>query len=206
MTVQTKVYLEIVQKIRSIINEDQLKAGDRLPSERELSTRLSVGRSSVREALRSLELVGLIETRRGEGTFIKNIYEHSLINVLATFLLQDEKTKNDLHQVKHLIEQDVLRLLCSSDSKLEFRDLWQQKDLSIQAFHVVFWKRMVEKTNNYLLYRIWLIVNAYDSTFPYELKLENLELYHSIGQAIEEKNEVKALQFYNQLISHIMYS
>ncbi|WP_284997341.1 FadR/GntR family transcriptional regulator, partial [Bacillus cereus] len=54
----TKVYLEIVKKIRSIMEEDGLVAGDRLPSERELSSRLNVGRSSVREALRALELVG----------------------------------------------------------------------------------------------------------------------------------------------------
>ena len=55
------------------MEEDGLVAGDRLPSERELSSRLNVGRSSVREALRALELVGLIETRGGEGTFIVNL-------------------------------------------------------------------------------------------------------------------------------------
>ncbi|WP_379965468.1 FadR/GntR family transcriptional regulator [Ectobacillus sp. sgz5001026] len=206
MTVQTKVYLEIVQKIRAIIDEDHLKAGDRLPSERELSARLSVGRSSVREALRSLELVGLIETRRGEGTFIKNIYEHSLVNVLATFLLQDEKTKNDLHQVKQLIEQDVLRILCSFDSHIECNDILLQNDLSIKAFHDVFWRKMTEKTNNYLLYRIWVILQAYDSTMTYELQLENRRLYHHICQAVEDKNETKALHYYNQLASCIMYS
>ncbi|MEC3541343.1 GntR family transcriptional regulator, partial [Bacillus thuringiensis] len=75
----TKVYLEIVKKIRSIMEEDGLVAGDRLPSERELSSRLNVGRSSVREALRALELVGLIETRRGEGTFIRNFYDNGLV-------------------------------------------------------------------------------------------------------------------------------
>ena len=51
-----------------------------LPSERELSSRLNVGRSSVREALRALELVGLIETRRGEGTFIRNFMITVLYN------------------------------------------------------------------------------------------------------------------------------
>ncbi|MED4052522.1 FadR/GntR family transcriptional regulator, partial [Priestia megaterium] len=81
----TKVYLEIVKKIRSIMEEDGLVAGDRLPSERELSSRLNVGRSSVREALRALELVGLIETRRGEGTFIRNFYDNGLVQLIAPF-------------------------------------------------------------------------------------------------------------------------
>ena len=67
----TKVYLEIV-KNPFHYGRGWIDSRDRLPSERELSSRLNVGRSSVREALRALELVGLIETRRGEGTFIRN--------------------------------------------------------------------------------------------------------------------------------------
>ncbi|MBR8646160.1 FadR family transcriptional regulator [[Brevibacterium] frigoritolerans] len=54
-----------------MIEADSLLPGDKIPSERELSDRFNVGRSSVREALRALELLGLIETRRGEGTFIR---------------------------------------------------------------------------------------------------------------------------------------
>ncbi|WP_431810888.1 FadR/GntR family transcriptional regulator [Lysinibacillus capsici] len=48
---------------------EKIQAGEKSPSERVLSERLGVGRSSVREALRSLELLGLIETRHGEGRF-----------------------------------------------------------------------------------------------------------------------------------------
>ncbi|MBD2823259.1 FadR family transcriptional regulator, partial [Xenorhabdus sp. 42] len=86
---------------------------DRLPSERELSSRLNVGRSSVREALRALELVGLIETRRGEGTFIRNFYDNGLVQLIAPFLLQDEKTIRDLLQTKRLLEKDMIRIVCN---------------------------------------------------------------------------------------------
>lgn len=64
-----KVFLEIVSKLKDIIIADKLQPGDKLPSERVLSEKLGVGRSSVREALRSLELLGIIETRHGGGTF-----------------------------------------------------------------------------------------------------------------------------------------
>ena len=66
-TPSTKLYQEIVEKLRQMIESDGLVSGDKIPSERELSERLNVGRSSIREALRALELLGLIETRRGEG-------------------------------------------------------------------------------------------------------------------------------------------
>ena len=64
-TEQKKVFLDIVQQLRQLIKMEEIQAGEKLPSERVLSERLGVGRSSVREALRSLELLGLIETKHG---------------------------------------------------------------------------------------------------------------------------------------------
>lgn len=66
-----KRYIEIIRALSEMIQQDDLKSGDKLPSERELSDRLQVGRSSIREALRGLELLDIIETKRGEGTFMK---------------------------------------------------------------------------------------------------------------------------------------
>ncbi|HBI03599.1 MAG TPA: transcriptional regulator, partial [Paenibacillaceae bacterium] len=80
---QRKVYQEILLEINNLIKEDGLKPGDRLPSERELAERLRVGRSSVREALRALELLGLITTRRGEGTFIQSYRQNKLIDIIG---------------------------------------------------------------------------------------------------------------------------
>ena len=64
------MFLDIVGELKTIIKVEGIKTGGKLPSERELAERLQAGRSTVREALRSLELLGLIETRRGEGTFL----------------------------------------------------------------------------------------------------------------------------------------
>lgn len=89
----SKIYLEVVEKLRNMIEIDGLNPGDKIPSERELSERLSVGRSSVREALRALELLGLIETRRGEGTFIKDFQEHKLVELLGTFFSKTQRLR-----------------------------------------------------------------------------------------------------------------
>ena len=108
-----------------MIERNNLKSGDKLPSERELSERLNVGRSSVREALRALELLGLIETRRGEGTFIRDFEGHQLVQLLSTFILQDDKAKRDIMETKYLIELDCLWLTIhkSSDEQLiEFKN------------------------------------------------------------------------------------
>ena len=54
-----KGFLQVVKQIQKIIDEEQIQIGEKLPSERKLAEKLEVGRSSVREALRSLELLGL---------------------------------------------------------------------------------------------------------------------------------------------------
>src|SRR4051794_18776156 len=90
-----KMFLEIVKQLRQLIHDENIAVGGKLPSERELAERLQVGRSTVREALRSLELLGIIETRRGEGTFLSDFRKHQLVELLSTFILQDAKSKKD---------------------------------------------------------------------------------------------------------------
>src|SRR5947209_3094004 len=60
----------IVEQLIDLIARDILKAGDRLPSEKELCLRFRVGRTTIREALRSLAVMGILDGRVGEGTFV----------------------------------------------------------------------------------------------------------------------------------------
>ncbi|MGX5558825.1 FadR/GntR family transcriptional regulator [Bacillus thuringiensis] len=207
----TKVYLEIVKKIRSIMEEDGLVAGDRLPSERELSSRLNVGRSSVREALRALELVGLIETRRGEGTFIRNFYDNGLVQLIAPFLLQDEKTIRDLLQTKRLLEKDMIRIVCNlpkeTFSKVLSRlhQVLEENESSIPTLHQTFFKTLIEQVDNYLLYRIWMIVNDYVATLSCKVSRDSIDMYRKLYATLEEKQENHALKIYDELVENIQF-
>ncbi|EJS73420.1 FadR family transcriptional regulator [Bacillus cereus] len=207
----TKVYLEIVKKIRSIMEEDGLVAGDRLPSERELSSRLNVGRSSVREALRALELVGLIETRRGEGTFIRNFYDNGLVQLIAPFLLQDEKTIRDLLQTKRLLEKDMIRIVCNlpkeTFSKVlsKLHQVLEENEISIPTLHQTFFKTLIEQVDNYLLYRIWMIVNDYVATLSCEISGDSIEMYKKLYATLEMKQENDALKIYDELVENIQF-
>ncbi|MGH0632311.1 FadR/GntR family transcriptional regulator [Bacillus pacificus] len=207
----TKVYLEIVKKIRSIMEEDGLVAGDRLPSERELSSRLNVGRSSVREALRALELVGLIETRRGEGTFIRNFYDNGLVQLIAPFLLQDEKTIRDLLQTKRLLEKDMIRIVCNlpkeTFSKVlsKLYQVLEGNENSVPMLHQTFFKTLIEQVDNYLLYRIWMIVNDYVSTLSCKVSGDSIDMYRKLYAILEEKQENDALKIYDELVENIQF-
>ena len=193
------------------MEEDGLVAGDRLPSERELSSRLNVGRSSVREALRALELVGLIETRRGEGTFIRNFYDNGLVQLIAPFLLQDEKTIRDLLQTKRLLEKDMIRIVCNlpkeTFSKVLSRlhQVLEGNENSIPTLHQTFFKTLIEQVDNYLLYRIWMIVNDYVSTLSCKVSRDSIDMYRKLYATLEEKQENDALKIYDELVENIQF-
>ncbi|MGG1574962.1 FadR/GntR family transcriptional regulator [Fictibacillus sp. NRS-1165] len=167
-----KVYVEILKKIKTIIEEDNLQAGDKLPSERELTDRLHVGRSSVREALRSLELLGLIETRRGEGTFIKPATGHRLVEVLASFILHDKKAKQNLLETKSIILRDCIELAVKriKDKDVEFLNVLLQQmheeddSGQLQKLSYQFKDAVIRLCDNHLLYRLWIELSGYGSS------------------------------------------
>ena len=75
-------YEGVVEQIREMILKGKFKPGDKLPSERQLCEEFEVGRPSVREALRALEITGLIEIRHGEGAFVKDIdFTHVVLSM-----------------------------------------------------------------------------------------------------------------------------
>lgn len=102
-----KIYEEIVQQIKDLIGEGNLKPGDRLPSERELSERLAVSRASVREALSALAAMGVIVIRPGEGTFVQNIRNVSIVEPLAMALLLDRQAAMELLEAREALEGEA---------------------------------------------------------------------------------------------------
>lgn len=107
---KTRLYEEIVKQLTDLINNKTLKPGDRLPTERELATQLHVSRTAIREALRSLEMMGFIESKVGEGTFIKEITLNNVIDPFSSILFQDKKLMTELVEVRLLLETEIARL------------------------------------------------------------------------------------------------
>lgn len=194
----SKVYLEIVKQLRSMIEQDGLKPGDKIPSERELCERLNVGRSSVREALRALELLGLIETRRGEGTFIRDFRSNQLVQLLGTFVLQDSKAKQDVIETKYLIELDCLRLILRRNNVNQLEDLKKWLE-SCEFTDDQFFIKIVELADNHLFYRIWSILNDYYDALKLPKMERNDPFYLAIVQALLGGNEADVLKSYYSL-------
>jgi GntR family transcriptional regulator, transcriptional repressor for pyruvate dehydrogenase complex len=195
---ESKVYIEIVKQLRMLITKEALKPGDKLPSERELSERLNVGRSSVREALRALELLGLIETRRGEGTFIRDFHGNQLVQLLGTFVLQDEKAIKDVLETRQSIEMDCIRLVikrCNDTHLSNLRAILQLGSVNDEQFFY----EIALLSDNHLLMRIWQILNDYVNALEIKQEMKSQTLYYELINALESRSEESALFRYQTL-------
>jgi GntR family transcriptional regulator, transcriptional repressor for pyruvate dehydrogenase complex len=100
---RNKVYEEVAKQLESLILK-KLQPGDKLPSERELAEMLGVSRSSIRDAIRSLELVGLVEPRQGAGTIVRELSAETLVNPFANALKHREALVTELLDFRKIIE------------------------------------------------------------------------------------------------------
>ncbi|TMI81501.1 MAG: FadR family transcriptional regulator, partial [Bacillati bacterium ANGP1] len=81
-----KIYAEVASQIHRLIEDGRLKPGDRLPPERDLAETFGVSRTSVRDAIRVLEMRGLVEPRHGEGTIVREVPIDAIVSPLADAL------------------------------------------------------------------------------------------------------------------------
>jgi len=99
-----RVYEQVVEQIQDLMQKGELRPGDKLLSERELSDRLGVSRAAVREALSALDFLGVLESRQGEGTFIAQVTEQVLTEHLAVFMTMERNANLDLLEMRKILE------------------------------------------------------------------------------------------------------
>ncbi|ALC89689.1 GntR family transcriptional regulator [Bacillus sp. FJAT-18017] len=181
-----------------MITADGLKSGDKIPSERELTERLNVGRSSVREALRALELLGLIETRRGEGTFIRDFKGNQLVQLLSTFVLQDDKAKRDVRETKYFLEMDCLRIILQKGANQSLGILAALADEK-KVNDDEFFRNVVLLADNHLFLRIWVILKDYYNSQDFERFSAKPEEYALLVKELESGDEASVLGQYRKM-------
>ena len=106
----TKVYEAVVLQIQALIAQGKLLPGEKLPPERELAERFGVGRNSVREAVRQLELLGLVEVRQGEGTFISRATIDNVIAPFVSVLVQNPNLYGEILDFRKMLEPKIAAL------------------------------------------------------------------------------------------------
>lgn len=98
------LYQQVAEAIKSYIARHHLQHGDPLPSERELCEELGVSRTSLREGLRALSMMGVVEVRSGEGMFVGRLEFRNLFSGLSVAMLGDVDDVRDLLEIRATLE------------------------------------------------------------------------------------------------------
>lgn len=178
-----KIYEEIVEQIRELVARGELKPGDRLPSERDLVERLKVSRASIREALSALELMGLLEVRSGEGTFVRKLRSESVVAPLAWMLTMEKGTVLELLEIRKILEVQAVGMAAERAESEDIRELSAaldrlQDDLnsptsdgsSDHRFHYA----ITRATKNKIMIRL---MDTISDLMKYSLKASRSKLY-----------------------------
>ncbi len=209
----------VLKTIVELIRNGDLKPGDKLPSIQLFSEKLQVGASSVREALKQLQVMGVIEIKQGEGTFIKEkVGMDSLSNYLGYLL--DLKKQDILHlmEVRKIVERGAVALAAERASEDEINRLGNiiqrmreiiDEPTEFAEENVKFHLAITEASKNPILS---LIFNSVYDLFMKEqrvvakildLKYESIESHINIWTAIKNHNVNKAIKEMEKHLNHV---
>jgi GntR family transcriptional regulator, transcriptional repressor for pyruvate dehydrogenase complex len=120
---KTRVAEEVAQRIRTLILDGTFPQGKPLPSERVLTEQFGVSRGSIRDAFRMLEMIGLLETRHGRGTFPHELTVDRLVAPLASVMAYQQDLQDELLDVRRMFEPAVARAAATRMTEEDLADL-----------------------------------------------------------------------------------
>jgi GntR family transcriptional repressor for pyruvate dehydrogenase complex len=118
--VRTTLSAAVFEQLISFVVNGHWKAGDRIPPERDLCVELGIARTSLREALKAMELVGMLDSRVGDGTFVCPRSEFLAQPMLWAFTGTDHDELKDVLEARALLEEDLAALatIRASDAEI----------------------------------------------------------------------------------------
>lgn len=201
--VRESVAEAVARRILERVTTGALRPGDTLPPERELAVSLGVSRPSLREAIRGLQILGVVRTRQGGGASISKLDAEAILGPIQFFLSLEESNVRSLYDARSLIESDVARRAVEhmDEESLDrlHRILEKQKDTmddpvafreSDLAFHEALW----EGSGNAYLKRIGESLNAIGLEFRKRASEtrgvleQSLQDHHAMVRAIRTRD------------------
>lgn len=223
-----KVYEQVIEQIQNNIMEGIFKKGDKLPSERELSEKMGVSRTSIREALRVLETMGVVESRQGEGNFICSNIEKSLLQPLSMMFKLNNGSFSDIYELRSILEIECARLSAIRATDMDCRELlsvveeMEQETFGENRYEILveldkkFHNTLSDMTKNYLIESLFsTISNLFEKfiedarykiiLFDSEQANKSLLIQHKkICESIIKKNQDMAVEAMREHMEYVM--
>jgi len=201
------LHVTVQESLKDYIEANQLKAGDPLPAETFLAQQLGVGRNSMREAIKALESLGILETRRGIGVFVKEFSFKPLLDNLAYGLQDSLRDVEELREIRRVLETGLIgktiEMISDADLAELRRETARMKELAErnesfakqdQRFHQLLFRCQNNHMLSALIDIFWIAFNKasnfndLDNPNP----LDTWRDHHEIVEAIANKDVEQA--------------
>ena len=185
----------VVAYVRSIIESGEYKAGDKLPPERELAQLIGVSRPSVRAGLQSMATVGVVESRRGAGTFVADGPPLLNVNPLSLFSVLHGIPRGELFETRRVIEIDLAGLAAErarGDELAAISEEVMEMFASLDDVHrflvhdIRFHRAVAAAARNPLLAAIMEMV----ADLFYDLRKTTVDRWREASEAAEQHREI----------------
>jgi DNA-binding FadR family transcriptional regulator len=216
---RTPLQSEIIKFIQEYIQEENLKTGDKLPSQAELIKMMGVSRTSLREAIKTMEAKGVLETQNGKGIFVKNDDRNLILSQLS--FLEEKESLLEVIEARKILERDILRLTVKNITDQEIEQLGKVLDVVIDKYNHGEHQNVEDKKFHYMiykychnrvLYKMMLSVRYLSDKlweFPLDMKepfTDTIPLHKDLYHAIKERNTKKALDINDQILNMVYHT
>ena len=191
----------VLNQIKDSIMSGEIKPGDKIPTEVELMEQIGVGRNSIREAIKMLIALGVLEVKRGQGTFVATKVKPTFFDPLIFSLIIENKTDRDLYELRYMFdsmvllnvlgkatEEDIMQIeQCIIEMKEMYESKKYEKDFDFFVKKDLEFHRIIlEATRNPLVIRIGQsIINL----FPEYMK-RSMRQKHGVKRSIENHMQI----------------
>ncbi len=121
--IHQKSYTRVIEYIKEQIRSGNLAVGSKLPAERDLSAILGISRNSVREAIRTLDIMGVITSQQGAGNYLTGNFENNLVETMSMMFLLDQIDYKQISQLRRSLELQALLLAIDNISERDVAEL-----------------------------------------------------------------------------------
>lgn len=192
---------EVIREIEHQIMTGELVAGDKLPSERDLTAKYNISRVALRESLKSLEMLGLLESKQGSGTFVANNVTKSILLPTSLSFKMANGSAEQIIEFRELMETFAICKACEKMSDERINELIsinnemmtepdpEEKDGLNAMFHT----KMIANTENFLVITFYEnalhMLDGFTQRISYNVNINLQEIY---DEHLEMINAIKA--------------
>jgi GntR family transcriptional repressor for pyruvate dehydrogenase complex len=154
---------QVAKRLLDLVRTRNLKPGDVLPPERELAALLQVSRPSVREAIRGLQILGVLKARQGYGVYVSSLDTEDLLGPLQVLITLNSQNVTALYEARLLIDGEIARIAAGALPEAELHRLREMlavqrgllaDPLRFRVSDMEFHRTIAEATGNPFLQRI----------------------------------------------------